>query len=80
MKKRTCHGCRASDDWPNLSTYRCTLGYPIENHQRHWRIMGVTIIDPIPKVECPKPKTYAALFDADRYEPPAKATPSEASQ
>lgn len=73
MKKRTCHGCRASDDWPSLSKYRCTLGYPIENRQR--RVMGMLICDPIPKAECPKPKTYAAFLDADRYEPSAETSP-----
>jgi len=61
MVKKNCYDCHAlTDRQPN---FRCALGYPIDN--------GPELTSPpIPKIECPKPKTikaYVNLIEMNQY-------------
>jgi len=55
--KRNCNGCRA---FANIRGGVCELNYRLDSNRQY---KGITL-EWKPLEECPKPKTYDQLFDA----------------
>jgi hypothetical protein len=68
--KKYCIGssrhCRAVKKNYADGSFSCRLGYPINNKPLR-NLCKSTIYLPCPKVECPKPMTWADFYDSRSY-------------
>ena len=67
-KCKNCNGCRAL--FVSKCHGTCELGYPIRKEREWGTLLGqkVELEGYYPAVDCPKPRTIKAFFDAPRYD------------